>query len=250
MIFVSTAVYALAKELGARDAVAEVHRQLEECTQAANGAKLREDILPAVRVITRLRLLDALSLHIDAGATCIGKTRARALHAFSQSAADVWISVDDDVDATMQTLRWLLEAARDDLTPRICLAPCLARGPRQEPTLTVQLPQIYIARPLSNGGCVRNATSGGFGLVATNRRALEHIEARAVALDLVYDDDDGVSRLAVFYDEISGRRWYGEDLSFFRRLPPQVVVEALATGHTGHDGAVLELGTVPELMGA
>ena len=126
--------------------------------------------MPAVRVIARLRLLDELALRIDAGATCIGKARSRAFHAYRESKADLWVSVDDDNDATVQTLRWLVEAVSSS-EPRVCLAPYLLRGPRKEPTLSVELPNFYVDRTLSDGGRVRNARRGGFGLVALNRMA-------------------------------------------------------------------------------
>lgn len=260
MIFISLSVYALAKELGADDAVAEVHRQLAEL--AACAASGIGDYLPAVKAIARLRLLDEVELRVDAGATCIGKARSRAFHAFRKSAASTWVSIDDDVDATKQTLEWLVEAVHPGglvarlYPPRICLAPCLLRGPRQEPTLNVELPQVVTHRRLSNGGLVRNCNGGGFGLVALNRGAVDAIVASALACspkfndgigDLDWLDDDKEIKLAVFHDELAQGKWWGEDRSFFRRVPKSVYIECLAAGVVAHDSAVLDLGKVPEL---
>lgn len=261
MIFVSLSVYSLAKELGPDNAVAEVHRQL-----AAAATDQVEDYLPAVKVIARLRLLDSVALRIDAGATVIAKARSRAFHSalFENVEADVWISVDDDVDATKQTLEWLVEAVRERQTgaelervpgPRICLAPYLLRNSKtQVETLSVDLPQVFMHRHLSGGGRVRTATSGGFGLVALNRAAIEAIArhwGNAAPLEsLHWRDDDGKNKLAIFREELSDGRWYGEDLSFFRRVPRGVDVEALCTGITSHAGEVLRLETVPALQQA
>lgn len=256
-VFVSLSVYSLAKELGPDDAVAEVHRQL--AAAAAGGPHVPDDYLPAVRVIARLRTLAGVALRIDAGATVIAKARSRAFHSalFENPEADVWISVDDDIDATKQTLEWMLEAVREQQTggtlerapaPRICLAPYLLRNAKtQVETLSADLPQVFIHRHLSAGGRVRTATSGGFGLVAVNRAAITAI-AEAAPRELLWLDDDGARKLAVFRDELSDGKWYGEDLSFFRRLPRSVDVEALCTGITSHAGEVLRLETVPALQ--
>src|SRR6478609_4200445 len=100
MIYASTYVYCLGRELGAEDAAAEFRRQVIEPT---------EDSLPSARAISRLRHIEDIVLHIDAAATSIGRARAPSLHQFRQhaSAPDVWVSIDDDVDATSETLRWL-----------------------------------------------------------------------------------------------------------------------------------------------
>jgi hypothetical protein len=252
VIFISLSVYALAKELGADDAVAEVHRQLAELASLGPSAKPVGEYLPACKAIARLRLLEEIELRVDAGATCIGKARSRAFHAFRKSAASTWVSIDDDVDATTQTLGWLLEAVARSLppTPRICLAPCLLRGPRQEPTLNVELPQVVLHRKLSGGGLVRNCNGGGFGLVALNRAAVDHIVVSVESNgrpELGWLDDDKEAKIAVFHDELSGGQWWGEDRSFFRRVPKGVDVECLAAGVVAHDGAVLDLSKVPEL---
>ncbi len=60
-----------------------------------------------------------------------------------------------------------------------------------------------------------------------------------------FDDDDGRLNTAAFADlfaRANGRRaWLSEDLSFFARVPPEVRVEALLTGHTRHCGVTLPL---------
>lgn len=253
MIYVTCSVYTLGKQFGPDGAVQYFHDQLTEAhkriSQVVDApAPARNAMLPAVRVVARLQTLDSVALRIDAGATVIGKARSRAFHGFRESDADVWVSVDDDIDATQETLRWLVEAVGypnvAGTPPRICIAPyMLRRGREQTPTLAVELPRFVSERSLPSGGKVRNASAGGFGLVAMNRAAMheivEHVQFQLP--ELRWLDDDEKDKLAVFHDLLAGLKWYGEDLSFFRRVPSSVEVEALCTGHTSHAGDVANL---------
>ena len=233
-LFVSTMIYALGKQLGLEQAVAEFHAQL--------AAPNRES-LPAVRAIARLRNSHDFALSVDANSVRIAVSRSRAFYAARESGADVWLSIDDDIEAETSALRALLEAV-DDPEPRICFAPYWQRGADR---IAVQLSPVPLARPLKSGAVTLRAFAGGFGLVAVNRAALE-----AIAFDceeLAYVDVDGVERLAVFQEVLSERRWLGEDVSFFQRAAAAGVrIEALASGVVAHDGRVLkleEIGTLP-----
>ena len=234
-LFVSTMIYALGKQLGFAPAVAEFHTQL--------AAPNRES-LPVVRAIARLRNSHEFALSVDAASVRIAVSRSRAFHAARASGADVWLSIDDDVEAETRTLRALIEAV-DDPEPRICFAPYWQRGAER---IAAQLAAFPLARALKSGAETLAAVAGGFGLVAVNRAALDAI-AEYCAADLRYVDADHVDRIAAFQESLVDGRWLGEDVSFFRRAAAAGVrIEALATGTVAHDGRVLkleEIGTLP-----
>ena len=232
MIMGSVNIYALGKELGQVDAAAEFRRQVNEVTP---------DDLPAARTMARLRHVDEVALAIDAAGTAIGQSRSRMLHSFiGLKDADVWVSCDDDVEADFQTLKWLVEATRE--TKGVCIAPCLIR--RKEPVVNVMFETAGIVRPLSDGGHVMRCKAGGFGLVALHRELCERIYLERP--DLAWVDEDGQEKRAAFLDLFVGKRWWTEDLSFFLKVvPADVRIEALVSGHTVHDGRLLELAQVP-----
>lgn len=241
LLFVSTATYAMGKAIGFEEASAEFQRQLEEPTA---------DSLQCVRVIARLRMLEQVAVWHDASATSIGKSRSRAFHEFLRSNADVWVTVDDDVEADTQTLRWLLAAVRST-TPRVCLAPCLTRGSN---VVNVALPRFRLdadTRELPGGGRVMRVLAGGFGLVAISRLAAETMAT--FFKNLAFLDDDQQLKLAVFQEMLAREpeghhTWCGEDVSFCRRAQlAGVQTECLLTGYTVHDGQALKLADVEHL---
>jgi hypothetical protein len=179
--------------------------------------------------------------------------RSRAAHAAFTSPADLWMSIDDDVEATFETLQALVEAVRSEPGKLVVVAPCWLRGKVQGGHLD-QVECINVAfdesapsharlLPQSGARCFP-AIAGGFGLVAMSRTTLEH--ALLANAHLSYRDDDGEQRVGLFHEDLADGRWWGEDLSFFRHLPPDVRVEVLATGHTAHAGMVLDLSTLAE----
>ena len=218
-IFVSTMLYGLSRELGSQQAVAE------------------PELAVAYTLANAMRRFD-VQLLVDAGATSIGKARSRAAHAFIQSGLDVWVSCDDDVEGTEETIAALVEAVQG--SPAVCIAPCFLR---ERPVANVQLVRPLELRELQSGAKVCKATAGGFGLVAISREALLAIGGR------VFVDDDGAEKVALFVEGITDRKWYGEDLAFFQRLPGGVRVEALLIGHTAHAGQELELASLLSLVG-
>lgn len=241
LLFVSTATYALGKQIGFERASAEFQRQLEQPT--ANS-------LQCVRVIARLRELEPVAVWHDASATSIGKSRSRAFFEFLRSGADVWITVDDDVDADTQTLHWLLSAVRSS-TPRVCLAPCLTRGSN---VVNVALPRVRQpadSRELPGGGRTMRVLAGGFGLVAISRLAAQTMADFFPHLGFL--DDDQQLKLAVFQEMLAREpeghhTWCGEDVSFCRRAQlAGVQTECLLTGYTVHDGQALKLADVEHL---
>lgn len=234
-VVVTLPAYTIGKALGLEAGMAELKRQIEHPDAAS---------LPAVRTIVRLRHLADLALRIDTGGTQLCAVRSRHADEAWKSGAAVWFSVDDDNEATTETLANMLEAVRGD-TPRIVLAPYIIR--RQEARthimVSVDLPKIITTeRRLSNGARLRPVSKGGFGLIAMNRSALGAV--REACAHLVYRDTDEVERLALFFAEIRNKVWLHDDFSFFARVPPHVQVEALLTGHTTHAGEALNLAEV------
>lgn len=230
-IFVSTAFYGLTKQLGAQGATDELTRQLE---QAAAGDP-DPDALPVVRAITRLRQLHDVQLHLSAGASSLARMRSRAFHDFLKSDCDVWVSIDDDVEADASTLAALVEAVQGET--RVCIAPCLLR---EQARVNIMLDPTHDERELDSGARVVSAIAGGFGLVAMSKSAAIRY-AQRYSKSLRFVDTDGREKVAVFHEVLHEGQLYGEDISFFLRTPPAVRVEALATGHTTHAGLDLDL---------
>lgn len=232
MICVTVSLYALAKQLGAAGASDVFRSQLKAPTHES---------LPCVRTIARLRELDRITLAFDLGGSAAAKMRCRAAHTAHRSGADAWVSIDDDVEASADTCRAILEAVAGDV-PAVCVAPTLLRG-SDVVGVAVEPGQVSMARELPSGGAAVPCIAGAFGMVAVNRAALAAaIEAHP---ELAFTDDDGEEKCALFLEDLARKRWWGEDLSFFRRLAPGTRVECLVRGSTVHDGAVLELAEIP-----
>lgn len=223
--------YTIGKLLGIEEGNRELQRQVLNPDKSS---------LPGVRTIARLRELTSLQVRIDTGGTQLCAVRSRHAHEAWQSGADVWFSVDDDNEATTDTLASMLEAVRGE-QPRIVVAPYIIRAAPDAPTtVNVDLPRIITTeRRLSNGARLRPVTKSGFGLLAMNRGALGAV--REQCKHLAYLDTDDVERLALFFHEIKDRRWLHDDFGFFSRVPSYVTVEALLTGVTSHAGEVLNL---------
>jgi len=235
MIFVSTMIYALGKILGFEAAVSQFHWQLKNPGPSS---------LPAVRAIARLKELDDVQLMVDPACTSIAKARSRAFYAAAMSTADVWVSIDDDSEATADTLDLMLKAARSG--GDLVLAPCRLRGQER---INVALYTIEAERELLDGARLVRAHAGGLSIAALGRRAMNTLAA-AYSPDLSFTDHDGVERLALFAEEIIGGRWFGEDVSFCARVTAAgLVIEALATGVTSHDGQGLLLNEIRTLPG-
>lgn len=238
MIMFTTHTYALGWALGIDEASEELHRQI---------AKPDGKSLPVVRTIHRLRTVDELCIWTDSGATRIAESRSRAFHQALHSGAEVWFACDDDCEATLETLQWMVEAVRG--RNGVCIAPYWARLARDRlPGINCNLPRLepgqkHPVRELSHGGKVIPCNYGGMGLVAMSRKAMMDTADQNAAH--VYQDQEGTVRLAMFLELIDEQGfWLGEDLAFFRRLPPSVAVEALITGHTSHNGNMLDLSVI------
>jgi hypothetical protein len=231
-VFASTMLYALGKRLGMQGALAEFGNMMSSPTRES---------LPVARTIYRLRTLCDINLWVDCGATVIGKARSRAFHEARKADCEAWVSIDDDVDVTMSTLAAMLEVLSDELVARVVVVPYLLRGDASTvQMMSVELPLIRQEYSVAGAPLLRlpHPARSGFGLVGMNRLALERIAGHC---DESFTDGDGSSKLAVFHDMLRDGKWYGEDLSFFRRVPDDVEVGALLVGVSSHDGLVLSL---------
>lgn len=238
-VLLSTMLYSLSKELGADSATAELHSQLEQLEGPTRVHRHADGYLPVALTITRARQIFDVGLLVDAGGTIIGKARSRLFSEFLRKPEfNVWLSCDDDTDCTLGALSALVEAVSDE-KPSIAIAPTWLRGVER---VNVAFTSVLVDRTLVHSGAkLRRCYYGGFGLVAMNKAAAQIIAAGCDQ----FDDDDGRLNTAAFADifaRADGRRaWLSEDLSFFARVPSQVRVEALISGHTRHGGVTLPL---------
>jgi hypothetical protein len=237
MIFASTLIYALGKQLGYQGAVEEFHRQLR-----ASGP----DTLPAARVMQRLQQLDDVQLMVDPGCTSIPKARCRAFGNAALSPADVWVMVDDDTDATIDTLDLLVQAARQG--GGLVLAPCRLR---EQQRINVALYKLDCDRFLPDGARLIRAHAGGLALAAMSRPAMNSVAEHFRELDgFPVIDHDGSARLALFKELVWNGHWVGEDVAFCGRCAEAGVrVEALANGVTAHAGQGLLLNEIDQMPG-
>lgn len=267
MIFVSTSLYALARKLGLEPAAAEFMRQVQAAAQEL-GEPERAVIfkpgppapvfVPAAYTVARCAWLGEVEINVNAGATVIAKARSLASHAFLESTCDVWVTVDDDVEVSLDALTTMVSQCKAE--PSIVVAPCLLRD-----TLTANIAEGRVAfeTQAPNGGRLQRIESGGFGCVALSRGALEAVikagdwPRSREALEAVVKSDwpgqwwehsDGVKRRVLFRDEIDGGRWFTEDTAFFRNVPASVAVYAVRTGETVHNGQRLDLATLEAIV--
>jgi len=236
VIYTSTILYALGKMRGHVDAVADFKHwanQTDADWSAADGPPVIGHA--AARVFHRLRHLDDLDTRIDVGGTCLSKARCRALHGALYSKADVWVSVDDDVEADTECLESMLTVAR--ATRGVCIAPCLTRRFDRD------MVNVFSLGP---GEALHDVPSlrvlwGGFGLVAIHREAFELVARNSDR----WQDDDREWKPAAFLDILSQHgAWLDDDKAFFFRLPRSVRVSALLVGRTTHAGRELNCGDI------
>lgn len=242
MIFVTTSVYALAKSLGLEAADREFSRQVENPTGTSLGC---------ARVIARLRKLDDLGLRVDLGVGTAAKMRSRMADYAWKSGADVWCSIDDDIDATAETLAAAVDVVRH--TRGVVTVPYLLRRVSGDEVASCDLVEPVLVRVVAGGVHVARSRVGGMGLVFTHREALERVRRDGGAETFVDLDDAGggaaPSRPALFAELVGkGGRWYGEDWSYFLRLAAAgVQIDALLDGVTNHDGRVMPAGALLDL---
>lgn len=237
-IFITTSVYALAKQHGFKEA----DRLFGLMVQHPDGSSLA-----CARAIARLRHLDEVGIRVDMGVGTAAKMRSRmADYAYEhRDRCDVWCALDDDCEATLETFRDALKVVR--ATRGIVTIPYLLRRPEdQSECLSCSLVEPPLVRVVE-GVHVTRSKVGGFGLVLVHRDALELVR-RDGGADWFTDLDDGGKRRPALFAELQAHdRWYGEDWSFFLRVPRVVQVDALLEGISHHEGRVLPLHRALEL---
>jgi len=243
MILASVITYELAKRIGSEAAEKEFAEQCDRFVDPP-GAQ----VLGAAKTIRKLRKHTEVAKLHDAGGTSIGHARSRAfsvaLRGLEQGLEiDSWISIDDDVEASDETVAHLLGSI-DPATPQIVIVPCRLRQERPVANVTLD-PDQGIERVTKTGARMRRALYGGFGIVAVSRAAL--LEIAHAWRDLTYLDDDGQTRLGVFVEFIREGYWFREDYAFFSRVPSHVRIEALCSGVTDHAGYKLRLEALDQI---
>lgn len=238
MILASVITYELSKRLGKKKASELFHTQAAQVIDSPS----EEVCAQAVRVVRRLRKLGEVALLHDAGGTSIGHARSRAFSVALAGDADIWVSCDDDTEASQETLTHLVNSI-DPFEPQIVIVPCWLR--QETPIVNITLdPESMVERVSRTGARLRRALYGGFGIVAMTRAAMQEMAGHW--RDLTYLDDDGATRFGVFCEYIHNGWWLREDYAFFSRVPKHIRVEALLTGLTDHDGKRLRLETVEQ----
>lgn len=240
MILASVITYELAKRIGAVEAEKEFSRQCNAVLDEPNGSGI--PTLLSAKTVRKLRRHGEVAKLHDAGGTSIGHARSRAfsvaLHAIeSGQPLDLWVSIDDDVEASDDTVAHLVGSIDPD-SPQIIIVPCRLRQDRPVANVTLD-PDNTLERVSKTGAHLRRALYGGFGIVAVTRAAV--LEIAHAWRDLTYLDDDGQTRLGVFCEFIRNGYWFREDYAFFSRVPSHVRIEALCSGVTDHAGYKLRL---------
>lgn len=236
MILASVITYELAKRIGSEAAEREFSKQCNALVDSPGE-------LLAARTIRKLRKhAEVAKLH-DAGGTSIGHARSRAFSVALRAAADpkanlaMWVSIDDDVEASDATVAHLIGSV-DPETPQIVIVPCRLR--QERPVINITLdPEQKLERVTKTGASMRRALFGGFGIVAMSRAAI--LELAQLYPELTYYDDDGQRRLGLFCEFIDRGYWFRDDYAFFARVPSHVRIEALCSGVTDHAGYKLRL---------
>lgn len=241
MILASVITYELSKRLGREAATKLFHTEANTTLESD-----QPPCVPAINVVRKLRRLTEVAVLHDAGGSSIGFARSRAFSVALASGADRWVSIDDDIDASPETIRHMVTAV-DPQTPQIVIVPYLMRTTAEDTVAATLDPESSVARVTTGGARLRRGLFGGMGLVCVSRAAL--VELADLWNDLRFVDDDGVERYGLFCEYIRNDWWAREDYAFFSRVPSHVRVEVLLTGLTDHGGKRLRLENVEKLPG-
>lgn len=229
-IFVSVSTYLLGKQLGIELAGEEFNRQL-----AAPNAHS----LPPVKMVRRLQKLGEVYLW-HGWSTELAKLRSRAAHAAFEQGSELWVTLDDDVECDTPTLECLLDLAMPNA---ISVLPCVIRGTKAESmnlNVVFQTPILTTVR----GHSARMLDRGGTGLMVVSRGALKAL-TDAHAEDLLWNDDDGKKKVALFEQRRIAGNWFGEDYSFCMRARELgIPIYAPARGISLHAGKGLNLAEI------
>lgn len=238
-IFLTVATYALGKQLGIKAAAEEFLRQVQGSPLLGfPGSPAERALLPAARTIRKLAALHAdIGLYHMAG-TSLPQLRSRAAWAAWKSDCDVWCTIDDDVETTVETLQIMFRGLGER---SIVALPCRIRGEGAE-QLNINVRFEGSLEVLYGGASFRPCVTAGTGMMLVSRGALNRLYEKYPSLSWV-DESDGEEKLALFehYRERGGG-WFGEDYSFVMRARNAGIdVLAPVQGHSNHDGLALDL---------
>lgn len=202
---------------------------------------------PCFRTLARLRKLTGPLQLLADRATLIAKGRSRAAHTFlRRSDADVWITCDDDIEASEDDLKLLLSALRDP-DSAIVIGPCAMRDDLR---LNI-VAERRALRTTSEGTRLLEVTAGGAALVGYKRSAIETMAGRFPELWYVNAPDD--MGIGLFLESIKDHHWTGEDMTFCARaLQAGVRLESLVDTGITHAGVPAKIDdgwlTAPEAL--
>jgi len=196
-VFCSIFCYALAKISGER--WPEI--RAKELAEAAHGEG--QSSWPGFRTLANLVRLRPVQTYVD-GSTLITKARSRASGEFLRSGSDVWVTIDDDVEAPKETLEALLEAVIR--TRAIVSVPCILRDGTG---LTVQAHRQDKRRV--DGNLYRLDDGTGLGLVA-----FHHDVIKKLAPMVPHVTARGQDFPALFQEDVRDGEWIGEDYRMTR----------------------------------
>lgn len=221
-------------------------------------ANLSASTVPGIRTLGRLQHLCAKhdlapSLHVvlDGITRPIAKARSRSAGAFLRSDADVWVTVDDDIEVDTRVLANLVGLARH--TEAVVAAPYLLKAypPRTDVRLSYRKAVLeqenYLledARPTDARLHCARVDRTGFGIVAMHRAALSRVLVGAPRVV-----EDGEPFPAVFLDVIEEHRWVTEDFYFCGLCEHHGVAIRLLLEHpVWHAGLSMQLSDKLELQ--
>jgi hypothetical protein len=223
-LFVSIFAYVMGKENA--DPAAAVRDELAAGENAS---------WPAFRTLARVRAHTSPMVLMVNHSSLIGKARSLALGAFVESGAPLWLSIDDDVEASSEDVGRLLGAEDVD----VLIAPCALRGgdaPQLNIAVSSSAPSV---RDVGAGVRAFPIVSGGFALSVMSRRAAAMLYEAHPELRFVETSQGPRRGLGVYLEEIRDGSWWGEDYAFCRRARAAGLrLEALCDTAVTHAGVV------------
>lgn len=245
-LFVSTMLYAASKRLGYMEATQELLRQAGALDPNADD----HAGIAAALTLARVVALEGCQLNVNAGATVIGKGRSLAAAEFLASAADVWLSVDDDVSVSVDALQAAISQARAE--PCLVGVPCLLRstvmqGGNAPPTVNIRAGAVAVQARAPSGGKIETVDAVGFGCFSVSRAVVERMHEHAGKAGEFRHEGKLVRRL--FWDGIYDQEWLTDDFVFCNEVKGLGFKRwAVRVGTSVHAGQRLDLATLDAMV--
>ena len=173
-------------------------------------AHLKESDWPGFRTLGNLEhVVRGFEAWVD-GSTYITRARSVATGHFLRSGHDVWLTVDDDVEADAHVLRQLIEGVR---STRHGIATAYVNRDGGSMTFRRVFGETRWL-PCDVRAAVRSVDRVGFGLVVLHRDLVERLAADAPYFSEV-DRPNGITDCpALFLEGVQEGSWVGEDYYF------------------------------------